>query len=171
MSARHRMTESAEHHWPSIGRGTRRRASGVAAACDVVSASVLCAACVTALVLNTAHSERRTITASQEPPAVSQPVSQEGTVIAVTADSVTARSANGYTQTYRVTPDTTVISHGASQRAIGATRFTVNDRVDIVGTIEDGTALATTVADRDQGHGDGPPMDSVDGQVVSAGRA
>lgn len=171
MSARHRMTESPQQRRLSIGRSTRRRASGVAAACDVVSASMLCAACVTALVLNTAHSEKRTVEASQEPPAVAQPVSQEGTVVAVTADSVTARSANGYTQTYRVTPNTTVIAHGASQRAVGASHFTLNDRVDIVGTIEGGTALATTVADRDQGHGDGPPMDSFDGQVIPAGRA
>lgn len=172
MSARHRMTASPDR--PQRGltvRSARRKASGIGAACDVLFASMVCAACVMALVLNTAHAQRRTIEASQEPPALSQPVSQEGTVIAVTADSVTARSVNGYTQTYRVTPDTTLITHGAAQRALGAAHFTVNDRVDIVGTIEDGTALATTVADRGQGHGDGPPMDSFDGQVIPAGHS
>lgn len=46
----------------------------------------------------------------------------------------------------------------------------MNDHVEIVGTIQDGTALATAVADRDAGNGDGPPMDYLDGQIVPAGR-
>jgi len=130
---------------------------------------MLCAAACAALVLNAPHSEKRTIEASQEPPAAAQPVRQEGTVIAVSAGSVTARSANGYTQTYLVTPNTTLIGHGG-QSAAAATHFTVNDRVEIVGTIQDGAVLATAVADRDVGRGDGPPMDYLDGQIVPAGR-
>ncbi len=131
---------------------------------------MLCAAALTVLVLNAPHSDKRTIEASQEPPAASQPVRQEGTVIAVSAGSVTARSADGYTQTYLVTPDTTLIGHGGGQLASAAPHFTVNDHVEIIGTIKDGTALATAVADRDAGHGDGPPMDYLDGQIVPAGR-
>ncbi|WP_244184874.1 hypothetical protein [Mycobacterium scrofulaceum] len=145
------------------------RGSGVAAACEMFSGSVLCAAACAALVLNAPHSERRMVEASQEPPAAAQPVRQEGTVIAVSAGSVTARSTNGYTQTYLVTPDTALIGHGG-QPAGSAKHFAVNDHVDIVGTIQDGTAMATAVADRDAGRGDGPPMDYLDGQIVPAGR-
>ncbi|MGZ4510835.1 MAG: hypothetical protein ACXVX4_05690 [Mycobacterium sp.] len=167
MSAKHRMMAAPEQRPPADP--TARRGPGVAAVCDVVSASMLCAAALTVLVLNAPHAEKRTIEASQEPPASSQPVRQEGTVIAVSPGSVTARSANGYTQTYRVTPNTTLIGHGG-QPATAAPHSTINDHVDIVGTIQDGTALATAVADRDAGHGDGPPMDYLDGQIVSAGR-
>lgn len=167
MSARHRMTATAEQRRPAERRAGR--GSGVAAACEMLSGSVLCVAACAALVLNAPHSEKRTIEASQDPPAAAQPVRQEGTVIAVSAGSVTARSANGYIQTYLVTPDTTLIGHGG-QLASTAKHFAVNDHVDIVGTIQDGTATATAVADRDAGHGNGPPMDYLDGQIVPAGR-
>ena len=130
---------------------------------------MLCAAACAALVLNAPHGEKRTVEASREPPAASQPVREEGTVIAMSAGLVTARSANGYTQTYLVTLDTTLIGHGG-QPATATTRFTVNDHVEIIGTIKDGTALATAVANRDAGHGDGRPMDYLDGQIVPAGR-
>jgi len=91
-------------------------------------------------------------------------VSQEGTLIAVSAESVTARSANGYNQTYRVSPNTALITAGfnaeKSQPAAATARFKINDEVEIVGTIQGGTALATAVADRDAGHGGAPPMES-----------
>ncbi|WP_241010831.1 hypothetical protein [Mycobacterium camsae] len=95
------------------------------------------------------------------PPAPSdQQVSQEGTLIAVSAGSVTARSRDGVTRTYLVTPHTAVITRAGSQ-------FTVNDEVAIIGTIQNGTALATAVAHRDLGDGAGPPMDYVAGQPDS----
>lgn len=130
---------------------------------------MLCAAALTALVLNAPHTEKRTIEAAQDPSPVAQPVRQEGTVIAVSAGSVTARSANGYTQTYLVTPNTTLIGHGG-ERASALPHFAINDHVAILGTIQDGTALATAVADRDAGRGDGPPMDYGDGQPVASDR-
>ncbi|UXA07163.1 hypothetical protein KXD96_03095 [Mycobacterium sp. SMC-2] len=159
MSAKHRMTATPE----------QRPAPAVTAVCEAISASMLCAAACAALVLNAPHGEKRTVEATQEPPAASQPVRQEGTVVAVAEGSVTARSANGYTQTYLITPDTTLIGHGG-QPATVAPHFTVNDHVDIIGTIQDGTALATAVADRHFGRGDGPPMDYLDGQIIPAGR-
>lgn len=171
MAAKHRMPESPEQTPMPTDRGQRRGMSGVAKVCDVVCASLLCAACLTALVLNGVHAEKRTVVADVGPPAVSQPVKQEGTVIAVTVDSVTMRSADGYTQTYRFTPDTTVITHRGRQPAAAAPQFTVNDRVVVVGTIEGGTALATAVAARGAGHGDAPPMDYLEGQPVSSGAA
>ena len=91
-------------------------------------------------------------------------MSQEGTLIAVSAESVTARSANGYTQTYRVSPNTALIIAGFNaekgQSTAATARFKINDEVEIVGTIQGGTALATAVADRDAGHGGAAPMES-----------
>lgn len=171
MSAKHRMPEIPEQRPTPTHRGRRRGLSSAGTVCDVISASVLCAACVTALVFSGDHPEKRTVAASLEPPATSQPVSQEGTVIAVAADSMTMRSADGRTQTYRFTPDTTVITHGARQPVTAAPHFTVNDKVVVVGTIEGGTALATAVAYRGAGHGDAPPMDYLDGQALPSGAA
>ena len=143
--------------------------SSVTLLCEIVSGSLLCAACLIALVLNGVHPEKRTVVATDEPSRASQPVNQEGTVIAATAGWVTARSANGYTQTYLVTSNTRVITHGCSQPATAATRFTINDRVVVVGTIQGGTALATVVADRDAGNGNGSPMDYLEGQPIPPG--
>ena len=105
------------------------------------------------------------VAAAQAAPGAPQPVSQEGTLIAVSADSVTARSPDGYTQTYRVTPGTTVITGRGSRPAVATSQLAVNEQVDIVGTTQGGTALATTVAHRDMGHGDAPPMDYAEGQA------
>ncbi|MEE2851145.1 MAG: hypothetical protein VX424_00615 [Actinomycetota bacterium] len=124
-----------------------------------------------ALVLNGPQSEKRAVAADLEPPAASQPISQEGTVMAVSADSVTMRGADGHIQTYRFTPDTTVVTRGARQPITAAPHFAVNDKVVVVGTIEDGTALATAVAYRGSGHGEAPPMDFPDGQAVPTGAA
>ncbi len=120
---------------------------------------MLCAAPL-ALVTNV-EPEKPSVVADQGPAPTAQSVRQEGTVIAVSADSVTARSANGYAQTYQVTPNTSVITKSGSQSATASSHFAVNDHVDIVGTIRGGTALATAVAEHDAGHGDGPPMDLI----------
>ncbi|WP_406813548.1 hypothetical protein [Mycobacterium sp. M23085] len=171
MSAKHRLPESPEQSPTPTDGGRRRGWSGAATVCDIVSASLLCAACLTALVLNGAHAEKRTVAAKLEPPTMSQPVSQEGTVVAVSADSVTMRSVDGHVQTYRFTPDTTVVTRGARQPIATAAHFAVNDKVVVVGTIEGGRALATAVAYRGAGHGDAPPMDYPDGQALSSGAA
>lgn len=169
MSAKHRMPESTEQRPTSNEHGRRFGLSGAAKICDTISASLLCAACLAALVLNGAQHEKRSVAAHLEPPAISQPVSQEGTVVAVTVDSVTMRGADGRIQTYRFTPNTTVFRHGERQPLTAAPHFTVNDKVVVVGTIEGGTALATAVTYRGAGHGEGPPMDYLDGQSVPAG--
>lgn len=171
MSAKHRMPQSPEQRPTSTDRGQWRGLSGAAKLCDIISASLLCAACATALVLNGGQHEKRSVAATLEPPAISQPVSQEGTVVAVSADSVTMRGADGHIQTYRFTPNTTVVTHGARQPVTDAPHFTVNDKVVVVGTIEGGTAVATAVAYRGAGHGEAPPMDYLDGQAVPAGAA
>lgn len=171
MVAKHRMPDATQQTPKPTERGHRRGLSIAAWACEIACASLLCAACLTALVLNGTHADKRTVVAETAPPRVSQPVKQEGTVIAVTADLVTMRSADGHTQTYRFTPNTTVVTHGARQSGASAPQFTVNDRVVVVGTIEGGTAMATAVADRGAGHGDAPPMDYLEGQPISSGAA
>lgn len=168
MGAKHSMTGSPEQSRPSRGRPLARRGlSGVAAACEVLCTSMLGAAALIVLMVSV-QPGKPTVIAAQEPPQASQPVRQEGTIVAVTGNSVTARSANGYTQTYLVTPDTTLITHGDSQSATPASAFTVNDKVDIIGTIQGGTALATAVASRDVAHGGGAPMDHIGAEAINA---
>ena len=52
---------------------------------------------------------------------------------------VTMRSADGHIQTYRFTPNTTVVTHGTHQSITTAPHFTINDKVVVVGTIEGGS--------------------------------
>ncbi|OBH05729.1 MULTISPECIES: hypothetical protein [unclassified Mycobacterium] len=172
MGAKHRLTEPSEQRQPSARPGVWRSMWGAAAVCEFVTGAVVCAACLTALVTNAAEPEKPTVEATLGPAPVPLPVRQEGTVIAVSADSVTARSADGFTQTYLVTPDTTLIITGEGARSVStATHFAINDHVDIIGTIRNGTAQATAVADRGLANGDGPPMDHVAAQPVSAASA
>jgi hypothetical protein len=135
-------------------------------ACEVACASMLCAASLMGLFAYV-EPDKPMVESTLGPPPAASPVRQEGTVIAVSADSVTARSPNGYTQTYRVTANTTIIVRDGSRPVTGASRFAVNDHVEIVGTIEGGTALATAVADRGMSDGNGPPMDHVAAQPAS----
>jgi hypothetical protein len=173
MGAKHRMTDSPQRRRPGTAPCARRSTSWPTTILDVASVSVVCAASLSALAFSVVASEKPSGTTDvsahgqlRKP----QPVSQEGTLIAVSAESVTARSANGYTQTYRVSPNTTLISGFNAQRgqlAAATARFKVNDEVEIVGTIQGGTALATAVAHRDAGHGDGPPMDHDQSEPVT----
>ncbi|MDT5146160.1 MAG: hypothetical protein QOC58_805 [Mycobacterium sp.] len=158
MGARNRMSGTPEQRRASADGSARRTMSGIASLCEVVSAAVLCAMALTVPMINV-EPQKPSVVASSGPPPVSQPVRQQGTVIAVSGNSVTARSANGYTQTYVVTPNTTVISKGGTRLVTAPAHFALNDQVDIVGTIQGGTALATAVAAGVAGQGDGPPMD------------
>jgi hypothetical protein len=164
MGAKHRMTDLPGRRARITSRARRSTSTTIV---DVASVSVLCVASLAVLVVSAVASETPSRTAdviAHAQPRTPQSVSQEGTLIAVSPESVTARSANGYTQTYRVGPNTTLITAGfnaeKSQLAAATSRFKVNDEVEIVGTIQGGTALATAVADRDAGHGGGPPMES-----------
>lgn len=147
MSAKHRLSESPQRQLTGPFGGVFYKA------CGIFFGSIILAAALAALVVNAVGS-------GGHPPAAEQHVSQEGTLIAVSANSVTARSRDGITRTYLLTPDTTVITRAGGH-------FTVNDEVAIVGTIQNGTALATAVAHRELGRGDGPPMDYVADQPVS----
>lgn len=91
--------------------------------------------------------------------AASAPVTQNGTVVAVTADSVTTRGDNGAIQTYRVTPDTTAVTVDRQQANSLAGSFAVDDRVSVFATYQAGQPIATAVADQAAVGPDGPPMD------------
>jgi len=164
MGAKHRMADLPGRRPMASPAG--RNASGSTTILDSVCASVLCAAGLAGLVLSAVASEtpsRPVDVIAHGQLRAPQSVSQEGTLIAVSAESVTARSANGYIQTYRVGPSTTLIAAGfdaeKSQPSPAIAHFKINDEVEIVGTIQGGAVLATAVADRDAGRGGGPPMD------------
>lgn len=91
--------------------------------------------------------------------ATPQPVSQEGTIVAVSPDSMTARSSNGFARTYEINSETTAITDRGSRVGGVGSAFTVNDQVSIFAVVRDGTAVATTVAGRDVTDLTGPPMD------------
>lgn len=108
-------------------------------------------------------------TAPAQPQPVSpQPVMQNGKLIAVGDDWVTAQGFDGVTRTYRITPDTMSLTPTGNHIMSPATAFAVNDEVQIVGQVQGGTAVATTVADREVTGLNGPPMDFVDTVPVSA---
>jgi hypothetical protein len=81
--------------------------------------------------------------------------------VAVSADSVTARSANGFARSYQLNDETTAITGHGSRIGSAGSAFDVNDEVSIVGVVRDGEAIATTVAGLAVSGLNGPPMDSV----------
>jgi hypothetical protein len=90
-----------------------------------------------------------------------QQISQQGTVVAVSADSVTARSSNGFARTYLVNANTTAITDAGSRMGSASSAFAVNDEVSIFAVVQGGTAIATAVARRELSDLGGPPMDAV----------
>ena len=77
-----------------------------------------------------------------------QPVTQQGTVIAVTPDSFTAQSPDGNTQTYAITPNTNAV-----------TPFAVDDEVTVVATRSGTDVVANAVAEQSTVGPQGRPMD------------
>jgi hypothetical protein len=152
MSGKHRVTESVT---------TRRSTSlpvivGGSLSFAVASAGVLAGAFV-----HFAATEPTEAPGAASAPQASSsaPVTQHGTVIAVTADSVTTRGDNGAIQTYRLTPDTTAVTVDRQQAANPAGSFAVDDRVAVFATYQAGQPVATAVADQAAVGPDGPPMD------------
>jgi hypothetical protein len=150
MSGKHRspepMTQRRTTQWPVVVGGSLSFA--------VASAGVLAGAIVH-------FSSAEPTSTTPEPPqaASSAPVTQNGTVIAVTADSVTTRSDDGLIQTYRITPDTHAVTADRQQPASPAASFAVDDRVSVFATVQAGQPVATAVADQAAVGPDGPPMD------------
>jgi hypothetical protein len=70
---------------------------------------------------------------------------QQGQVTAVSASSITVKSADGFTKSYTVTASTLV---DAQRDGIGSVKN--GDTVSVQATVSGGTATATDVADRSQ---------------------
>jgi hypothetical protein len=87
-----------------------------------------------------------------------QSLTQQGRLVAVTADSLTTQSPDGMLQTFAVTPNTTAITD-TGQSSTPAASFTVNDEVMVVGTRQGGAVVATAVADKSAVGPQGQPMD------------
>lgn len=151
MSGKHRVAGSVTNgrstSWPIVVGGSLSFA--------VASAGVLAGAFV-----HFASPEAPESSAPAAPPSTnSAPVTQNGTVVAVTADSVTTRGDNGALQTYRVTPNTTAVTVDRQQATSLAGSFAVDDRVSVFATYQAGQPVATAVADQAAVGPDGPPMD------------
>ncbi len=119
-----------------------------------VSVSSVLAAAIVELVSPEASSA-----ATQPQAAQAQPLTQQGRLIAISPNSLTAQSANGLTQTYTITPDTTAVTDSGGQTADAAASFAVNDEVTVVGTRQGDTVLASAVADKSAVGPQGRPME------------
>ena len=142
-------------------RAQQPRLSGANHTIAAISAAVVFAAVVSAAVVYFIGSTVSYAGQTSEPtaPAPPQTISQEGTLVAVSADSVTARGADGLDRTFVINADTAAITGTRSQVGGAGSTFAVNDEVSIVGVVLDGTAVATAVADRSVSNLNGPPMD------------
>ncbi|MGV0836399.1 hypothetical protein [Mycolicibacterium thermoresistibile] len=169
MGSRHRMPAPPDRARPRTGHRTNVVIGTISTA--VAGAGLLAGG----LVQLTDAGENSTRASDAVPPPATAPgppaadssgfISQQGTIVAVTPDAVTTRSADGFTQTYRLTPQTTTIT--GPETPSTAPGFTVNDEVEIVGSVQGGTAVATAVADRSMTGPDGPPMHVIDVHTVS----
>jgi type IV secretory pathway protease TraF len=133
----------------------------------VVSVAVAFAAVVSAAVVYFLGSSAPGSHGTPAPSPASQPVSQQGTLVAVTPDSLTARSSDGFARTYQIDAQTTAITDGGSRVGKADSAFTVNDEVSILAVVRDGKAIATTVAGRSVSELGGPPMDDVAAQPAT----
>jgi hypothetical protein len=125
-----------------------------------IAASVGVSSVLAAAVVELVAPEASPVASTPAPQAVQpqQPLTQQGRLIAVTPESLTTQSADGSTQTYSITPDTTAITgtgHGVSPAA----SFTVDDEVMVVATRQGGAVVATAVADKSAVGPQGRPMD------------
>ncbi|KRD05916.1 hypothetical protein ASE48_17385 [Mycobacterium sp. Root265] len=124
-----------------------------------ISFTVAFAALVTALIMHVADSAVAAPSPEPAPVAVTQPVTQEGRLIAISPDSLTAQGPDGVARTYRVDDQTHGITAAGSQMGGTTENFTVNDEVSIIGVTRGGDNVATTVVHRDVANLNGPPMD------------
>ncbi|WP_226862608.1 hypothetical protein [Mycolicibacterium baixiangningiae] len=142
------MTQRRTTNWPVVVGGSLSFA--------VASAGVLAGA-----VVHFSAPEPASAPAEAPQATSSAPVTQHGTVIAVSADSVTTRSDNGLIQTYRITPNTTAVTVDRQHPASPAASFDVDDRVAVFATVQAGQSVATAVADQSAVGPGGPPMDYI----------
>ncbi|MDZ4270209.1 MAG: hypothetical protein U1D00_31785 [Mycobacterium sp.] len=87
------------------------------------------------------------------------PVQQVGRIVAVTEDSVTTRAHDGTVTTFVITPNTNKIGVNENGTGSATTQFVPDQLVTVVGKIQNGTTVATALADDSAVGPDGPPMD------------
>jgi hypothetical protein len=133
----------------------------------VVTVAVVFAAVVSAAVVYFLGSSVPRSQRAPDAATASLPVSQQGTLVAVTSDSLTARSSDGFARTYQINAQTTAITDGGTRTGSAGSAFVVNDEVSILAVIRDGKAIATTVAGRAVSDLNGPPMDDVAAQPAT----
>lgn len=144
----------------SSGHGKHaRRTPRTATICLTASFVVAFAAVAAAILMHVADST--TTPVQSHPPAADtgQPITQEGRLIAVSPDSLTAQGPDGVARTYVIDAQTNGITTSGSHYGAAAGAFAVNDEVAILGVTRDGANVATVVAHRDVTGPDGPPMD------------
>lgn len=125
-----------------------------------ISFSVAFAAVLAALIMHLADRGAAAPAPAPAPVAnATQPVTQQGRLIAITPDSLTAQGSDGVARTYRVDDQTHGITAAGSQLGATAESFTVNDEVSIIGVTRGSDNVATTVVHRDVANLNGPPMD------------
>ncbi len=99
----------------------------------------------------------------QTPPAVAAPPVQDiqrtGRVAAVSATSLTTTAADGRVTTFRITPDTAVITAPGTSTPFSVASFAPAQHVVVVGVVRDGVPVATAIADPAAAGPAGPPMD------------
>lgn len=123
-------------------------------AASVGVSSVLAAAIVEAVAPDEPTAAAPSAPAAAQP----QPLSQQGRLIAVTPESLTAQGVDGAVRTYSIDANTTAITD-TGQNASPASSFDVNDEVTIVGTRQGDAMVATAVADQSAVGPQGRPMD------------
>lgn len=125
-----------------------------------ITFAVAFAAIVTALIMQVVDPGAPAPRPAPAPVAnATQPVTQEGRLIAISPDSLTAQGPDGVTRTYRIDDQTHGITAAGSRMGGTAESFTLNDEVSIIGVLRGDANVATTVVHHDVANLNGPPMD------------
>ncbi|MET0699815.1 MAG: hypothetical protein ABWY93_09120 [Mycobacterium sp.] len=139
----------------------RHRRPGKAKQLALFTALPACAAAaaVWGLADLVADHEATPVAAQQAPAAVpavpERTVQTVGQVVAISPESITTRGTDGTTTTFAITPATTQINTG------GPAAFSVDETVTVLGVVNNGTPVATALAEQDAAVGTAPPMDGV----------
>jgi hypothetical protein len=139
------------------GRHARRTAHSTAISLTI-SFAVAFAAIVSAFIVHLADEPAGAPPTEPSPVAV-QPLPQQGRLVAVSPDSLTAQTPDGALHTYAVDAQTHGITAAGSRIGSTAETFAVNDEVDIIAVLRGGQHVAMTIAHRDVAALNGPPMD------------
>jgi hypothetical protein len=144
----------------SSGHGKHARKTPRATAIALtVSFVVAFAAVAAAVLMHIADSAATQASAPAPTVGAGQPIMQEGRLVSVTPNSLTAVGADGVARTYVIDAQTNGITMSGSHIGTAASAFAVNDEVSILGVTRGGANIATVVAHRQATGGNAAPMD------------